>query len=272
MWQGIMCSCQWPEAVRRPTCAPHPTTEASVYRCSWGEGTVIGTPWESHSILPHWLVGSWNHSPNGMWRSQGWQAWDQRSLKRCWNLRLWRRPRGTSGAKDSIWPRSDANSCAVAQSLWSKEDRRDCRRYMWWESGKTNHRRVSKIMPRNSNRCEGLRSDFSSLREKPKLQHRCRACWEWREHNSGGQYKPVIKVDPQVDTSGPGMKAQFSGDLQENPRGRRDPAPVSTRLKPWALLLVQIFSHKTPETKERPPTPWHLWKGVKWPPDPEPPR
>ena len=24
--------------------------------------------------------------------------------------------------------------------------------------------------------------------------------------------------------------------------------------------------------KERPPRPWHLWRGVKWPPDPDPPR
>ena len=38
MWQGTMCSSQWPEAVRGPTCAPHPTTKASVYRCSRREG------------------------------------------------------------------------------------------------------------------------------------------------------------------------------------------------------------------------------------------
>ena len=31
----------------------------------------------------------------------------------------------------------------------------------------------------------------------------------------GGQDKPVIKVDPQADTFGPHMKAQFPGDLGE---------------------------------------------------------
>ena len=35
---GIMCSGQWSEAVRGSTCVPHPTTETSVYRCSWGGG------------------------------------------------------------------------------------------------------------------------------------------------------------------------------------------------------------------------------------------
>ena len=68
----------------------------------------------------------------------------------------------------------------------------------------------------------------------------------------GGQYKPVVEVDPQADTSGPGMKAQFSGDLREKPRWGRDSALVSTRLKPWA---PQKFSRKTPGTKERPPLP-----------------
>ena len=43
-------------------------------------------------------------------------------------------------------------------------------------AGKSNHRRVSNVMPRNSNHCEGLRSDFHSVREKPKLRHRCRTC------------------------------------------------------------------------------------------------
>ena len=113
---------------------PHVSPTPSLRRL-WGGGgggSVIGNPWESDSILPHWLVDSRNHLPSGIWRSLGWQAWDQRSLKRRWNLCLWRLPRGTSGAKDSIWPRSDANSRSVAQSLWSKEDRRDCRRCMPW--------------------------------------------------------------------------------------------------------------------------------------------
>ena len=37
----------------------------------------------------------------------------------------------------------------------------------------------------------------------------------WAHLQGGGQDKPVIKVDPQADTFGPHMKAQFPGDLGE---------------------------------------------------------
>ena len=64
-------------------------------------------------------------------------------------------------------------------------------------AGKSNHRRVSKVMPRNLNHCEGLRSDFPSLREKPQaaaqVQDLLRVARA--QLRGGGQYKTVVEVD-----------------------------------------------------------------------------
>ena len=109
----------WPRGCQRGhMCSPSHHRSICV-QVLLGGRSVIGTSWESHSILIHWLVDAWNHWPNNICRSQGWQGWDQQSLKSCWNLCLWR----NTGVKGSIWHRSYANSLAVVQSLWSKEDR-----------------------------------------------------------------------------------------------------------------------------------------------------